>query len=368
MDGLAGRLVRRLRSEPEAPTLVSLEDEEADRLFDALASETSRAVLMACYDDGHTRSELAERLETSVQNVGYHVDKLETAGVLEESEIRYGENGREVVVYEPTKRAVVIAAGEQRAIDRLAAAVDRLFAPLVVAALLSTTVGILARGPGRIGMLADDAATRASTAVGPELVSLIVALFLGVVLVVVADQLGAFERSPERRPPGLRRVLLGRRIDSSRRYVLWTLALALGTLIALDMVAVGAGHRVTVAAWLAVQFAIPASIFVAAAVAYTNDGLFVSWAATSAPVVGLWGYLLAGDLLRGGFEPVLVALGPVAVGLLATPLGSVAYLLGRLVAGRRGRAPSLSRRTTALLVAHPLAVGCLFGGWLLVVS
>ncbi|ELY91347.1 regulatory protein ArsR [Natrialba hulunbeirensis JCM 10989] len=71
MDRLAGRLVRRFREDADEPAFAGLEGEDADQLFDALGSETSRAVLAACYEAGRTRSELAAELETSIQNVGY---------------------------------------------------------------------------------------------------------------------------------------------------------------------------------------------------------------------------------------------------------------------------------------------------------
>lgn len=360
---LAGRLVQRLREEPDDPTVVGLEDEDADQVFDALGSETSRAVLQACYEEGHTRSELAAKLETSVQNAGYHVDKLEAADLLEPVETRYGENGREVTVYEPSKRAVVVAAGEPGLVDRLAEAVDRLFAPIALAALVAMAAGVVDRGPERVGMLADDAARTELIAATPDTAVAAITFVIGVLVVLVADRLGVFDRAGDRRRTGLVRLFLGRSRESTRRYAVSILAGALVTFLALDLVAAGRGHRLSLAAWLFVQLAIPLGVVGAASIAYANDGLAVSWAAASAPVVGVWGYLVAGEVARGGSDPVLLALGPVAVTVVAAPLGSLSYLVGRALATWRGVGDPLARRTAVGLAVHPLVVVVIVAGW-----
>ncbi|SDR43771.1 ArsR/SmtB family transcription factor [Natronobacterium texcoconense] len=365
---LAGRLVQRLRDEPDDPTVVGLEGEDADQLFDALGSETSRAVLQACYEEGRTRSELAEELETSVQNVGYHVDKLESADLLEAVETRYGENGREVTVYEPSKRAVVVAAGEPGLVDRLAEAVDRLFAPIVLAGLFAMVVAVVDRGPERIGMLGDDAARTEVMAATSGTAAAVATFLVGVLVVLAADRVGVFDRLADDRRTGRVRLLLGRSSESTRRYAVSILVGGLVTFLALDLVAAGTGHRLSLAAWLLVQLVIPLGVVAAGVIAYANDGLAVSWAAASAPFVGIWGYLVAGEFTRGGIDPILFALGPVAVAIVAAPLGSIAYLVGRTVASWRGIGEPLSRRTIALLVAHPLFVVVIVAGWLRLVG
>ncbi|ELY91345.1 regulatory protein ArsR [Natrialba hulunbeirensis JCM 10989] len=301
------------------------------------------------------------------------MDKLESADLLEPVETRYGENGREVTVYEPSKQAVVIAAGEPGFVERLADAVDRLFAPLVVVGLISMIAGVVARGPARIGMLGDDAGaatTTATTTPPPGFAAAILTLCCGLLVVFAADRAGLFAHgaaaSASDRRHGIHRFLFGRRIGVSHRYAVWIAAVAFATFLALDLIAAGAGHRLTLAAWLGIQFVIPAGVLAAAALAYANDGLLVSWAAVSAPVVGIWGYLFAGELVRTGVDPFLLASGPVAVALFATPLGSLAYLAGRLGARYRNRGDPVSIRTAALLVAHPLLIIVGFAGWVLV--
>ncbi len=372
MDRLAGRLVDRLRGEPEEPTVVGLDDEEADKLFDALGSETSRAVLAACYERGRTRSELAGDLETSIQNVGYHVDKLESAGLLEAVETRYGENGREVRVYEPSKRAVIVAAGEPGLVERLADALERLFAPVVLVCLLSMVAAVLARGPERFGMLGDDAAVSAGAAAqagrvatGSGAIVAVAVFLLGLVAVLLVDRRGAFDRDEAPRT-GRAALVVGRDSRRTRRTVAWSVGLGLGAFLAVDVTLTGA-TRVAGAAAVAALLAAPLGTVMATFHARLDDGVLVSWLASSAPIAGIWSYFVAGEAVRSGLEPGLVAAGVASFLLLGFPLGSVAYLVGSLARRRAGDASGPSHRVIAALAAYPVVVVLLVVGWFRVV-
>ncbi len=231
-------------------------------------------------------------------------------------------------------------------------------------------VGVLARGPAPVGMLgSDDAGTAATTTttttVSPALAVASVTFFLGLVAVLAVDRLGVLERSRERdnRRRGPARVLCGARHRLTRLGVASSLGLAFGTFLALDLVAAGTGQYLAMAGWLAVQLAIPAGILGAVVVAYANDGLLVSWAAASAPIAGIGGYVLAGLFAHGGFDPVVVAVGLALITAVGTSLGSIAYLLGRAGAAWRGRGPPISRRVTLLVLSHPLAMVLVLAGW-----
>ena len=88
------------------------EDDSAD-VFEALSSDTARRVLTAIYDESAPPSELADRLDISLQNVSYHLDNLEEAGVVRVADTRYSEKGREMNVYAPTDDPVVVFVGTE---------------------------------------------------------------------------------------------------------------------------------------------------------------------------------------------------------------------------------------------------------------
>ncbi len=104
---------------PETPRVLEVDDEDADAAFDALASETARRVLSALYEEPRTPSAVQEAVGTSLQNVHYHLDNLETAGLIEPAGTGYSETGTEVTVYAPSSEAVVLFAGDSDDASRL---------------------------------------------------------------------------------------------------------------------------------------------------------------------------------------------------------------------------------------------------------
>lgn len=92
---------------------IAIDDESAGPVFDALSSATGRTVLARLYDRARTPSEIADALETSVQNVSHHVAQLSEAGLVEVTGTRDSGQGRSMNVYAPTSEALVLyASGE----------------------------------------------------------------------------------------------------------------------------------------------------------------------------------------------------------------------------------------------------------------
>jgi predicted transcriptional regulator len=93
------------------PDVLGIDDEETEEVIDSVASETAREILTSVQKRAQTPAEISDRLGTSTQNVRYHLDKLETAGLIEVGGIRYSEKGREMSVYEPAESPPVIVIG-----------------------------------------------------------------------------------------------------------------------------------------------------------------------------------------------------------------------------------------------------------------
>lgn len=110
------------------PRVVGLDSEAADDLMAALSSETARRILVALHEEPAPPGELADRVETSLQNAQYHLENLEDAGAIEIVGTAYSEKGREMSVYGPTDSPLVIFAGREERASGLRAAVSRLFA------------------------------------------------------------------------------------------------------------------------------------------------------------------------------------------------------------------------------------------------
>ncbi|RXK50217.1 ArsR/SmtB family transcription factor [Halorientalis pallida] len=98
-------------AEEAEPRVIGVDSEDADDVLSALTSETARSVLSELHDEPAPPAALAERVDTSLQNVQYHLNKLEDAGAIEVIDTIYSEKGREMNVYAPADRPLVIMAG-----------------------------------------------------------------------------------------------------------------------------------------------------------------------------------------------------------------------------------------------------------------
>lgn len=135
------------------PRVIGLDSEEANELMAALSSETARRILAALHEEPAPPAELADRVDTSLQNAQYHLERLEDAGAIEVAGTAYSEKGREMSVYGPADSPLVIYAGETDRLSGLKAAVSRLFAGFL---LLGAAAALVQAAFGE-ALLADDA-------------------------------------------------------------------------------------------------------------------------------------------------------------------------------------------------------------------
>lgn len=132
-----------LRSEPEGPDagprVLDIEDAETDEVFSALSSETARDIYRAISEEPAPPSDIAERIDSSIQNVRYHLENLEEADLVEVTDTWYSSRGNEMSVYAASSNALVLANDEQEA-SRLRTALSRLLGGVAVLAMASLAV------------------------------------------------------------------------------------------------------------------------------------------------------------------------------------------------------------------------------------
>ncbi|OYR58403.1 ArsR/SmtB family transcription factor [Halorubrum halodurans] len=114
--GGAGRRESSLRRSPVeyAPKEridVALDPDGGADALSVVSSETAREILAELADDPKTASGIAERMDTSVQSVTYHLDRLVDAGVIGPVETWYSRKGREMTVYGVESEKLVIDLG-----------------------------------------------------------------------------------------------------------------------------------------------------------------------------------------------------------------------------------------------------------------
>ncbi len=121
------------------PRVVSVDSEDADDVLAALSASTAREILAALHEEPAPPGELADRVETSLQNTQYHLGKLEDAGAVAVVDTAYSEKGREMDIYAPANEPLVICAGDEDDASGLREMLARFvggFAVLAAASLL----------------------------------------------------------------------------------------------------------------------------------------------------------------------------------------------------------------------------------------
>jgi DNA-binding transcriptional ArsR family regulator len=127
-------------SEDASPRVVGVDSEDADEVLAALSSGTARELLAELHDDPAPPSELADGVDTSLQNVQYHLQKLESAGAVEVVDTAYSAKGREMDVYAPADQPLVVFAGGQEEQSMLRTALGRLLGAVGLLGVASLVV------------------------------------------------------------------------------------------------------------------------------------------------------------------------------------------------------------------------------------
>jgi DNA-binding transcriptional ArsR family regulator len=166
-------MARLLPSRTEAPErdpeVVGLDGEAAEDLVGALQAETARELLSELYEEPAAPSELADRVDTSLQNAQYHLEKLEDADLIEVADTVYSEKGREMRVFAPANSPLVMVAGHEEQTSTLRTALGRLLGAVGVLAAASVGVQVFlgdrlgdAGGSGGVSVQTAESATESA--------------------------------------------------------------------------------------------------------------------------------------------------------------------------------------------------------------
>jgi DNA-binding transcriptional ArsR family regulator len=135
------------------PRVVGVDDEDADDLIAALSSETARRILTSLHDEPATKSEIAAEVDTSLQNVQYHLAKLDGADLVDVVDTTYSEKGREMDVYAAADEPLVLFAGGSEESAGIKSALARLlggYALIGLAAVVAQRVLAVAGPTARV--------------------------------------------------------------------------------------------------------------------------------------------------------------------------------------------------------------------------
>jgi DNA-binding transcriptional ArsR family regulator len=102
--------VRRSESDIEQhPEVVAVQ--EAETLIEALSTDIGRRILTVLHNDAMPPSDIADAVDTSIQNVTYHLDQLQEAGLVAVTDTWYSSRGREMDVYAVKSDPITLCIG-----------------------------------------------------------------------------------------------------------------------------------------------------------------------------------------------------------------------------------------------------------------
>ncbi|WP_330630445.1 ArsR/SmtB family transcription factor [Halocatena halophila] len=122
------------------PRTLWLDSDDTGAVLSSLSSDTARAILSELHDGPKTASEVATRVDTSLQNARHHLSKLETVGAIRTADTRFSEKGREMTVYAPSEEPLVVFVGREDGKQGFFDSLRRLIPILTVLGLASVLV------------------------------------------------------------------------------------------------------------------------------------------------------------------------------------------------------------------------------------
>lgn len=108
------------RSQPtQQGTLCDLADDSGARVFSVLSSEKARQIYLHLQNTTATGSEIANQVDTSIQNTQYHLTKLREAELVEIADTEYSSKGSEMNVYTATDDPLIIVSGSESRLEKV---------------------------------------------------------------------------------------------------------------------------------------------------------------------------------------------------------------------------------------------------------
>ncbi len=82
--------------------------EESKKITKVISNDTARQIIELLADAPLSASDIAERLKAPLTTITYNLENLERVGLVKIERIRYSEKGREVKIYAPVRKLIVV--------------------------------------------------------------------------------------------------------------------------------------------------------------------------------------------------------------------------------------------------------------------
>ena len=95
-------------TEDEKLLILPLNDKNSKKISQIISNDTARNILEAIASEPLSASRIAEKLRIPLSTVQYNLDKLNNAGLVKVERTKYSEKMKEVKIYAPQRKFVVI--------------------------------------------------------------------------------------------------------------------------------------------------------------------------------------------------------------------------------------------------------------------
>lgn len=112
--------------------------EESKKITQVISNDMARKILELLADAPLSASDIAERLSTPLTTIVYNLENLESVGLIKIDKIKYSEKGREVKIYTPVRKLIVVVPEK---IDRKSITdILRKYVGVVLAAVFASSI------------------------------------------------------------------------------------------------------------------------------------------------------------------------------------------------------------------------------------
>lgn len=130
--------------EPDEKLLILPLGEESKKITQVISNDTARQIIELLADAPLSASDIAERLQAPLTTITYNLENLESVGLVKVERIKYSEKGREVKIYAPVRKLIVVV--PEKTDKKSVADVIRKYLGVILAAVLaSSAIEFLAR-------------------------------------------------------------------------------------------------------------------------------------------------------------------------------------------------------------------------------
>ncbi len=82
--------------------------EESKKLTQVISNDTARKIIELLADAPLSATDIADRLQVPLTTIAYNLENLESVGLVKVERIKYSEKGREVKIYAPVRKLIVV--------------------------------------------------------------------------------------------------------------------------------------------------------------------------------------------------------------------------------------------------------------------